>query len=725
MMKKKNKTYMSLTDKLQIIFSKWQFLVCVGVFMCLFTFFIGNYIALVASNMLSNFFNRQFTTLPKLPFFFTFKEDWSLFYCILGLFSVFIALRNVYLFRKNFMPLNQGQKGSRKFTSIKELKSQYISVPYKKKLYDGKVGFPVSRYRHKIFVDDSPVNNMIIGTTRSGKGELYVLPSIDIFSRAKEVENKPSIIATDPKGELAASSSKMLEDRGYKVIVFDLLNFKGLSYNPLEIVKDAYLQGDFGTAQMLANTLSYIMFHDPNAKEVVWENWNIALTNALILGIIEDACEEAEKCKTDEEKEKIYKRINLYSVTMALSKLGTVDDKGKSPLDEYFLNRPPNDIARTEYSSVQSAPGKTKGSIFANAQSVYVKFTKGGIKKMTSRNTVDFKDIGFGSQPIALFLTIPDYDFSNHFLVTMFISQLYYVLAKSASCTPGGKCPRKVHFILDEFGNIIPIPNMSSFVTVCLGRNILFTLIIQAYSQIYKNYGHEDAKTIIGNCGNQIYLLTIERDTAEQVSKLIGDETITVKSRDGDPLSMNKHLHEHIDSKPLINPNELMEFLPGESVVIRVTKRTDLKGNKIIPNPIFNHNKTIMKHRYEYLTDFDQNISFNDLKLTCLHKDLTDDQILYEVKIPEKFELDPAPDKSQEKAAVTASKTLADVLDEQQLSVLSGLVPKKLLYPDQKLSSVLVGDMDNMLQTAVDDNIIPVDVYYDWQAMVDKNENEN
>lgn len=43
----------------------------------------------------------------------------------------------------------------------------------------------------------------------------------------------------------------------------------------------------------------------------------------------------------------------------------------------------------------------------------------------------------------------------------------------------------------------------------------------------------------------------------------------------------------------LISPNELMELLPGENVIKRYMKRTDLKGNKVKPKPIFNSEKMV------------------------------------------------------------------------------------------------------------------------------------
>ena len=410
------------------------------------------------------------------------------------------------------------------------------------------------------------------------------------------------------------------------------MNYMGLSYNPLQLVLKAYLHGDNAEAQLLANTLSYILFHDPNSKDKTWENWSIALTNALILAVTVDCCEKAEETDDREEKDKWYGKINMYSVARLLVDLGETDDNGHSPLDKFFLKRGLNDIARIQYSSVAFAAGKTKGNIFANTLSQLIKFTMEKVAKMTSMNTVNLEDIGFNDKkPTAVFLVLPDYDNSNQFLVTIFISQLYYVLSKKCSMIDG-KCPREVVFLLDEFGNITPIPEMAHILNVCLGRNMRFDLIVQAYSQIYHLYGPEDGKSIVAGCGNQIYLLTIEGDTAKQFSSLIGNKTITAYSRSAkDNLSLDKNISEHSDTQPLLNPNELMELKPGESVVVRVTKRTDLKGHSITPNPIFNHGKTALKYSYQYLSEDFPDSSFQKLKLsdTCAHRETGMGEILY------------------------------------------------------------------------------------------------
>ncbi|MBM6453189.1 hypothetical protein, partial [Lacticaseibacillus paracasei] len=72
----------------------------------------------------------------------------------------------------------------------------------------------------------------------------------------------------------------------------------------LELVKQAYAAGDFDNAQMLCNTFSYSIFHNPNAKEPMWEQSSISLLNALILAV----CKVCFDQHTPE-------KITMYTVT--------------------------------------------------------------------------------------------------------------------------------------------------------------------------------------------------------------------------------------------------------------------------------------------------------------------------------------------------------------------------------------------------------------------------
>lgn len=307
------------------------------------------------------------------------------------------------------------------------------------------------------------------------------------------------------------------------------------------------------------------------------------------------------------------KKINLPNVllkfTMLAEKTIAPAVEGAEPrnaLDVFFQNRDTLDVARNLYSAIKIAGGeRVKGSVYATVLSKLTGFMDDKIKKMTAYSSFQLENIGFGERPVAVFMALPDYDNSNTFIQSIFISQVYYALAKKAtSC--GGKCKREVIFLLDEFGNIPCINNMASMVTVCLGRNIRFNLIVQAYSQLDKEYGEHDSDTIYGNCGNQIYIQTDNYETAEQFSNLIGKETIVNVTRMGGELSLTtqKQYTESTEEKPLLNPNELMEFVEGECVVKRVMMRKDQYNNKVKPRPIYNHDETAFPLRYQYMGDW-------------------------------------------------------------------------------------------------------------------------
>ena len=307
------------------------------------------------------------------------------------------------------------------------------------------------------------------------------------------------------------------------------------------------------------------------------------------------------------------KKINLPNVLIKFTQLaGKViapPVEGAEPrnaLDVYFENRDPLDVARNLYSAIKIAGGeRVKGSIYSTVLSKLTGFMDDKIKKMTAYSSFQLTQIGFGERPVAVFMALPDFDNSNVFIQSIFISQAYYALAKCA-IQHGGKCRREVIFLLDEFGNIPAINNMASMITVCLGRNIRFNLVVQAYSQLDKEYGEHDADTIYGNCGNQIYIQTDNYDTAEQFSNLIGKETIVNVSRMGGELSLTvqKQYTETTEEKPLLNPNELMEFVEGECVIKRVMMRKDQYNNKVKPRPIYNTGKTSFPMRYQYLSDW-------------------------------------------------------------------------------------------------------------------------
>ena len=232
-------------------------------------------------------------------------------------------------------------------------------------------------------------------------------------------------------------------------------------------------------------------------------------------------------------------------------------------------------------------------------------------------------DVLYITDSYAIFMVVPDYDSSMHVICSIFVRQIYQTLSQLATITRGQKLHRRVQFILDEFGNMPPIEGMDSMLTVCLGRNILFALVVQGYNQIDSLYGKDKATSIKDNCQNHLYIFTTNKDTAKEISEKIGYRTIEIDSRSGKVLDLDSTRTTSVDRQPLLSENRLMQLQEGEMVVIRSIMRRDKKGRDIRPKAIFNTEHMRMKYRYQYLAeDFDTEKDRHELRIPSLHADL-------------------------------------------------------------------------------------------------------
>lgn len=315
---------------------------------------------------------------------------------------------------------------------------------------------------------------------------------------------------------------------------------------------------------------------------------------------------------------------------------GETAGKNKTKLDEYFDLRGRFDRARAVYSSINVSGDKTKGSIFSQMLTKLSQYTFGGMEQLTRESTFSPEELGFGKKPIALFLQVPFYDRSKDAIAISMIDQLYQANARACVQSPSGKCDRRIIFHLDEVAQFPPIENLDSKLSICLGLNMVFNLIIQTDAQLTLKYG-EAAKIIKGNCGNQVYLQTSEEETAKLFSSLLGSKTITNVNRVGTRFALNKSYTETTEERPLLNPRELMDLEEGENVVLRTMYRRDLKGNQIKPRPIFNSRKEdrAFLYRYQYLQDYfpdADTVSEESLHLPTL-KAVQPDEMMYNYDI--------------------------------------------------------------------------------------------
>ena len=158
-----------------------------------------------------------------------------------------------------------------------------------------------------------------------------------------------------------------------------------MSYNPLQLIIDAYREKDYSTAQSLVKTLTYTLYYKPGSKDPFWQTSAMSLVNALILAVCDECIKSGDLHK-----------ITLYTVANMLSELGSKEDvTGKNELDNYFERLDSMSVAKMQYATSNFSKGSTRGGIFATAMSELQIFTMDEIAKLTSKNSINLKDIGF------------------------------------------------------------------------------------------------------------------------------------------------------------------------------------------------------------------------------------------------------------------------------------------------------------------------------------------
>ena len=121
------------------------------------------------------------------------------------------------------------------FQTDGEVDKNYAKISYAQLPKTNLVGIPIRAVERKGKYEIHFAKNahtMIIGTTGSGKTTTFINPAVQILSQSAA---KPSMLISDPKGELYSLHAKSLKDKGYEVKVLDLRNpYNSVRWNPLE-----------------------------------------------------------------------------------------------------------------------------------------------------------------------------------------------------------------------------------------------------------------------------------------------------------------------------------------------------------------------------------------------------------------------------------------------------------------------------------------------------------
>ena len=183
-------------------------------------------------------------------------------------------------------------------------------------------------------------NVLVVGGSGSGKTRFFIKPNL--------MQLHSSYVVTDPKGSIAVECGKLMLRNGYKVKIFNSINFKkSHHYNPF-----AYIHSEKDILK-LVTTLIANTRGDGKSGDDFWQKAETLLYTALIGYIHYEAPEEEQNFAT------LIEFINAMEVRED-------DETFENNVDLAFkelAQREPNHFAVRQYKKYKLAAGKTAKSI--------------------------------------------------------------------------------------------------------------------------------------------------------------------------------------------------------------------------------------------------------------------------------------------------------------------------------------------------------------------------
>lgn len=431
----------------------------------------------------------------------------------------------------------------------------------------------------------------INGSTGTGKSEVIVKNMLEIFALAND-ESKPSFIASDLKGDISAQLSDYLESHGYNVVVMDMKKpYQSKRYNFLSRIYDDYHEanriekmlktGEINTtfggkrysskAQAMAAANAYMLHLNDKVEKAIAELANIVIVctdekdlnwfqgartmfSAIVFTLLYDSLDEKKYGMTRE-------KFTMANVCRAAF---TTDDDCDTIID--WLKRADSNL------TVQNAitgnyklnAKVTRDGYVSTLNTALGAYVGNAVTALTSTSDdINLRDVAKREKPYAIFLITDDQQKVTNSIAMMFINDLVSELTDYADRVGARALKRDFVFLLDEFANMPPLPEMSNKITTLRSRRIWLMMAIQSIQQLRKVYGDDTSNIIIDNCDTTVFLGSNNLETKQIFANSMGKKTGIVTSYNK---GNNGEASENINTAdvPVVRISDLDSLTLGE-----------------------------------------------------------------------------------------------------------------------------------------------------------------
>ena len=466
--------------------------------------------------------------------------------------------------------------GSARWGNEKDIKP-FVDPKFENNVILTGTEFLTMNTRPKIPANARNLNTCVIGSSGSGKTRFWLTPQL--------LQAHSSFVVVDPKGGVLSQVGSFLQKRGYKIKVFNSIDFsKSMHYNPLAYIKNESDILKFVNA-LISNTKGEGKEGDP-----FWTKAETLLYCALLGYIIFEGAEEDR---------------NMNTLVDMISGMEVKED------DEDFMNavdymfaglekRKPYCFAVKQYKKYKLSSGKTAKSILISCGARLAPFDIPQLREIMSYDELELDRMG--DRRTATFFCISDTDSTYNFLVALAFSQMFNLLCERADNVHGGRLPHHVRVLWDEAANTGQVPGLEKLVAVIRSREVSLVLLYQQLAQCKAIYD-KNAETILGNMDSVIFLGGREASTIKEISEnWLGKSTISMQT-DGRTRGQSESYSQNIQrlGRELMTPSELAT-MPGDRCILQ------LRG---LP-PFYSRKYDLKQHpNYKFTAEADKKNAFN------------------------------------------------------------------------------------------------------------------
>lgn len=471
--------------------------------------------------------------------------------------------------------VGDGQYGTARWATKSEIKRTFSFLPFEPEKWRKGENLPTVQgtiigcrggKNTTAIVDTGDVHTLLIGAAGVGKTAFFLYPNIE-FACASGM----SFINTDCKGDVARNYGNIAKKYyGYNVSILDLRNpTRSDENNILHLVNkymDVYLSDKTNLsakaksekyAKITAKTIINI---DGGASESSSVNaYFYDAAEGLLASVILLLAEFGDK--NERHIVSVFKLIqDLLAKYQPAPKA-----KPKMYFSKLMEKLPPEHKAKWLAGAALNTSDQTMLSVMSTALSRLNSFLDTEMEQLLCFGTAINAE-QFCAEKSAIFIVLPEEDFSKYFMVSLLIQQLYREILVIAD-ENGGTLKNRIMFYCDELGTFPKIDGMEAMFSAGRSRKISIIAIIQSFAQLEQNYGKQGMEIITDNTQLTIFGgFAPNSQSAEVLSKALGEQTVQSGS-----VSCGKERSQSLQmiGRPLLTVDELKSMPKGQFIVMK------------------------------------------------------------------------------------------------------------------------------------------------------------